>query len=115
MIKAPFNFVPVNDTPYLPKWANQISQDLPFKDGLSGKLKLRIIAETPIFVNDRVQDDNLEPCEFCHILDPEGIKHYFIPGTSIKGVLRNVLEILSFGKMTGKSLNDQENAPASTS
>ena len=100
MIKAPFNFVPVNDTPYLPKWANQISQDLPFKDGLSGKLKLRIIAETPIFVNDRVQDDNLEPCEFCHILDPEGIKHYFIPGTSIKGVLRNVLEILSFGKMT---------------
>jgi len=100
MIKAPFNFVPLNETPYLPKWANQISQDLPFEDGLSGKLKLRIIAETPIFVNDKVQEDNSVPCEFCHILDSEGNKHYFIPGTSIKGVLRNVMEVLSFGKMT---------------
>ena len=100
MIKAPFNFVPLNESPYLPKWADQISQDIPFEDGLLGKLKLRIDAETPIFVNDKVQEENSVPCEFCHVLDSEGNKHYFIPGTSIKGVLRNVMEILSFGKMT---------------
>lgn len=100
MIKAPFNFVPLNEKPYLPEWADQISQDIPFGDGLSGKLKLRITAETPIFVSDKVQEDNTVPCEFCHVLDSDGNKRYFIPGTSIKGVLRNVMEILSFGKMT---------------
>ena len=100
MIRAPFNFVPLNENPYLPEWAEQISQDMPFEDGLSGKIKLRITAETPIFVNDKVQEDNTLPCEFCHIIAPNGTKRYFIPGTSVKGALRNVMEIISFGKMT---------------
>lgn len=99
MLKAPFNFVPLNEEPYIPEWADQISQDMPFEDGLSGKIRLRITAETPIFLSDDVQKDNKVPCEFCHILDSFGHKQYFIPGTSIKGMLRNVMEILSFGKM----------------
>ena len=99
MIKAPFNFVPLNEMPYIPEWADQISQDMPFEDGISGEIRIRITAETPIFVSDKVQEDNTVPCEFCHVLDPEGNKHYFIPGTSIKGVLRNVMEVMSFGKM----------------
>lgn len=100
VIKAPFNFVPLNERPYLPGWADQISHDIPFEDGISGKIKLRITAETPVFIGDEVQEDNTLPCEFCHILDSEGNKKYFIPGTSIKGMLRNVLEIISYGKMT---------------
>ena len=32
MLKAPFNFVPLNVKPYLPEWADQISQDMPFED-----------------------------------------------------------------------------------
>lgn len=99
MLKAPFNFVPLNEEPYIPEWADLISQDMPFEDGLSGKVRLKIIAETPIFVSDKVQEDNNVPCEFCHILDSLGNKRYFIPGTSIKGMLRSVMEILSFGKM----------------
>lgn len=100
MIKAPFNFVPLNEKAYLPEWADQISQDMPFSDGLSGKIRLRITAETPIFVNDKVQENAAVPCEFCHITNPDGSRRYFIPGTSVKGVLRNVMEIISFGKMT---------------
>lgn len=100
MLKAPFNFVPLNEEPYIPEWADQISQDMPFEDGISGKIRLRITAETPIFLSDDVQEDSTVPCEFCHILDTSGNKQYFIPGTSIKGMLRNVMEILSFGKMT---------------
>ncbi len=100
MIRAPFNFVPLNKTPYIPSWAGQISHDMPFKDGLSGKIKLRITAKTPVFVSDKVQEDNKVPCEFCHVMDSSGKKCYFIPGTSIKGMLRNVLEIISYGKMT---------------
>ena len=99
MIRAPFNFVPLNDRAYLPEWADRISQDIPFQDGISGMLELGIHAETPVFVCDKFNEDNNEPCEFCNITYQDGRKQYFIPGSSIKGMLRNVMEILSFGKM----------------
>ena len=95
MIKAPFNFVPVNEYVYFPVWAVRISHDVPFSDGISGYIPLRITAETPLFVrNGHALDDNTDN-RFSQTEDGR----YFIPGTSIKGELRNVLEILSFGKM----------------
>lgn len=100
MIKAPFNFVPLYDRPYLVDWADAISQDIPFEDGISGTITLTIETKTPTFVGDEVKEDNTKVCEFCHITDKEGKEKYFIPGTSIKGMIRNVMEILSFGKMT---------------
>ena len=99
MIKAPFNFVPLNERAYLPEWADRISQDVPFQDGISGMLELNIHAETPVFVCDKLNENNTEPCEFCNITYQDGRKQYFIPGSTIKGMLRNVMEILSFGKM----------------
>lgn len=99
MIKAPFNFVPLNKEVYFPEWAknDEVSQDVPFHDGLSGSLELIIQNETPIFIRDghRSGDDSGIQ-EFCHTDD----NRYYIPGTSIKGALRNVMEIVSFGKMT---------------
>jgi CRISPR-associated protein (TIGR03986 family) len=92
-IKAPFNFVPVSDNVFFPDWAKQISHDIPFSDGESGVINLTITAESPIFVrNGQVKsaDDNT----FSNINGK-----YFIPATSIKGAIRNVLEIMSFGKM----------------
>ena len=41
-IKAPFNFVPLSDKIFFPEWADQISQDIPFSDGLSGTIELKI-------------------------------------------------------------------------
>lgn len=94
MIKAPFNFVPLLTTAYYPEWANHISQDIPFKDGVSGSIEYTIKAETPIFVrNGQSAEDN--DTSFSNISGK-----YFIPGSSIKGEIRNVLEILSCGKMT---------------
>lgn len=104
MIRAPFNFVPLNDKVFCPDWAGQISQDIPFSDGVSGIIKLKITAKSPIFVRDGhkredEKDKNKDKeviQEFCHTKDGK----YFIPGTSIKGAVRNVLEILSYGKLT---------------
>ena len=99
-IKAPFNFVPLSDKVYFPGWADQISHDIPFSDGLSGVIDLKITAETPIFVrNGHTSDDanakNPDYKSFSKIGN-----QYFIPGTSIKGAIRSVLEIMSFGKMS---------------
>lgn len=99
MIKAPFNFVPLFKKVYFPSWADKISQDVPFSDGLSGHLTYTITAETPIFIRDghaSNDEDRNVVMEFCHTDD----NRYYIPGTTVKGALRNVLEILSLGKMT---------------
>jgi CRISPR-associated protein (TIGR03986 family) len=99
-IKAPFNFVPLNEKVFFPKWANEVSQDIPFSDGESGEIELELEAQTPIFVRNGhtqadAEDKNDDYVSFSK--DPDG--NYFIPGTSVKGMIRNVLEIMSFGKM----------------
>ena len=40
IIKAPFNFVTLSDKVFFPEWADKISQDIPFSDGLSGTINL---------------------------------------------------------------------------
>ena len=99
-IKAPFNFVPLNDKVFFPDWADKISQDIPFEDGMSGVIELKITAETPMFVrNGHTKEDadakNEQYTSFSNTTDNK----YFIPATSIKGCIRNVMEIMSFGKM----------------
>lgn len=101
-IKAPFNFVPVSQKVYTPDWANQISHDIPFTDGVSGTIDITITAQTPIFVrNGHTTEDQDKSCVTENYLSfskaPDGT--FFIPGTTIKGAIRNVLEIISFGKM----------------
>lgn len=99
-IRAPFNFVPLNKNVYFPEWANQITQDMPFSDGLSGTIDVIIKAESPVLVSDGVQERG-QTHYFCHTpADSMNDCRYFIPGTSVKGAIRNVLEILSFGKMS---------------
>lgn len=100
-IKAPFNFVPLSSKVYFPKWADKISQDLPFSDGVSGTIELKITAESPIFVrNGHTKRDAEEKNEIYKSFSKTEDGRYFIPATSIKGTVRNVLEIISFGKMS---------------
>lgn len=93
-VHAPFNFVPLSDEVYLPEWYDQISHDVPFSDGLSGKIRLTIEAQSDIFIRNgqkKDADDN----SFSHIAG-----RYFIPATSIKGEVRNLIDIMGFGKMS---------------
>ena len=98
-IKAPYNFVPLEEKAFYPSWANHISQDIPFEDGVSGSIEYTITAETPIFVRNG-QKQEKDPKKRDNKFSQTSDGRYFIPGTSIKGEIRNVLEILSFGKMT---------------
>jgi CRISPR-associated protein (TIGR03986 family) len=93
-IKAPFNFVPLSDKVFTPDWADKVSHDIPFEDGLDGSIDVTITTHSPIFVRNG-KKTNEEDNTFCHTDDGR----YFIPGTTVKGAIRNVLEILSCGKM----------------
>ena len=108
MIKAPYNFVPLSEHVFLPEdsWAAKVSHDVPFGDGISGKLECTIEALSPIYIRnggdwtrDQIKNDPMAQSFF----EVDG--KFIIPGSSLRGMLRNVLEIASFGKL-GRTRTD---------
>lgn len=97
-VHAPYNFVPLSRTVYFPPWADKVSHDVPFKDGLCGSLRLRITAHTPLLVGGKqTKPTDHDPGTVEAFLGPD--KQPAIPGSTLKGMIRAVLEIASFGKM----------------
>ncbi len=103
-LKAPYNFVPVDKEVVIPHWGKHISHDIPFEDGLSGTINLIVEAHSPIFVRDGAtkpkSENDPRPNWFSQFNDRP-----FIPGSSLKGMIRNVMEIMTFSKMKGR-VND---------
>lgn len=100
-IPSPYNFVPLNRKVLLPDWANQIRLDVPFSDAISGSFAIEIEAKTPIFVRGPGKHPSTpeekaateEHWQFFRL--PDG--RYALPGTTIKGMAKAVLEIVTFG------------------
>lgn len=93
-ITAPYNFVPLNEKVFYPSWSEQVTQDLPFSDSEDGVIEIKLKNISPLFTRDGSQKEYS-----AHIMGKDGKRHYFIPGTTIKGMLREIVEIMSFGKM----------------
>ena len=96
MTKSPYNFVPLSETIVAYDNPEQVSHDVPFSDGMSGVLEMEIKTETASFIRD--SDDKEE--FFRAALGPAGKMVNIIPGTSLKGMLRGIVEIASFGRMS---------------
>jgi len=106
-VNSNYNFVPaLNEAQvFHPDWRNQVSHDIPFSDGESGIIKISLTAKTPIFIRNGHVKDQVEN-EFSHLKKEGEPNKYFIPGTSIKGMVRNVLEILGRGRI--KQINNHK-------
>ena len=98
--KAPYNFVPLSDFVFCPDWADKVSHDLPLEDGVCGSIDFEIETKTPLLVGgDRHESTKTKPELVKMFVTPDGQTSYAIPGSSLRGMIRNVLEIASFGKM----------------
>lgn len=122
-ITAPYNFVPLNKEIFYPKWSNVFKEDrngkkihdfpvhnVPFGDGESGEIDIKIFTHSPIFIRDHHQDsaeyytrkndkDIKISKEFCYAKEEDGAKRFYIPASSIKGMIRNIVEIMSFSRI----------------
>mgnify|MGYP004653319023 FL=1 len=106
-IKAPYNFVPINHEVYIPSWGKQISMDVPFSDGEDGLIEVELQNNTPLFIRNGAGASACDKEEYsAHITLPNGEKRYFLPGSSLKGMLRSVMEILAFARLKEDSYND---------
>lgn len=102
-VRAPYNFVPFSSkvlTPY------ESVRDLPRHDELrtdlkSGEIQVSLRAETPVFVSD---GDKKDP----HFFRGANGK-YMIPGSTIRGMSRENMQILGFGLIRpGEDLEDYQ-------
>lgn len=90
---SPYNFVPPPLKRVWPEWAGCVSHDQPFEDGISGSLSIRITARTPVFLGSGARTDGVET------FYKDGQGRYAIPGSSLRGMLRSVVEIATFGRL----------------
>ncbi len=94
-IHAPYHFVPLSKWVYMPEWSHLVSHDVPLKEGYSGVIDYTVTNASPLCVGGS-QEKMSSPSVVKWARD--GIGNPVIPNTSLKGAIRNVLEIASFGK-----------------
>lgn len=106
MITAPYRFVPLNKTVVIPNF-EPVSHDKPYKDGEDGIIVVKCCNETPMFIRngEGILDTN-------KYLYPEhivinGQKQYFIPSTSWQGMIRSVMEIMTFAHLSDDQYNNR--------
>jgi len=108
-IPSPYNFVPLSEHVFFPGWAAQVSQDVPFSDGISGWFDIEVEATTPIYIRNgsdlpgetkQQRRSRLNNADWKDFFRVYAGGDYAIPGTSLKGMIRSVLEIASFSKMS---------------
>lgn len=92
----PYNFVPMNEKVYEVDRSENISHDIPFRNGKSGTITVSFETVTPVIVKEGNSPDSVN-----------FKNNPFIPATSIKGMTRNVLEILALSKITTLTQNDR--------
>ena len=97
-LHSAYNFVPLSDWVHCPDWAEAISHDHPFADGLSGCIEFTLTSHTRLLVGD-CRDGAGQPVRFFRMPGANNqAGQYAIPGTTLRGMVRNVLEIASFAK-----------------
>lgn len=98
-LTSTYNFVSLNEQIFYPSWANKVSQDAPFSDGEDGYIDVTLHNVSPLFIRNGNSDRKKQNKYSAHI-EINGKRLYFLPATSLKGMLRSTMEIMSFGKMT---------------
>ena len=97
-VKAPFRFARINRWIYEPPWADLVSHDVPFADGLSGEAEVEITARSSILAGgDRRKATQENAGEVQPFKLPDG--GYAIPGSALQGMARAILEVAGFGRL----------------
>ena len=101
---APYNFVPLCESVFAapaakeerPPW-KRYDEYIP--GTYTGSIDLTIRTETPLYVRCAEDPNSVSHPDFSHFFHHGDPSCPVIPGSSIRGMIRSLVEIISFGKM----------------
>lgn len=88
---APYNFVPLNEC--VVKAQDPPPFDRYYDNRYTGYIDLTIETLTPLYIRNTVEIGKSDPDDFFNVNG-----QYKIPGSSLRGMIRTLVEIVSFGK-----------------
>ena len=92
-VTATYNFVPLSPVVPAPPWQAHVSHDRPLREGLCAEFDITVEAHTPLLVGgDRGKDGSVS-------FHAHADGQLAIPGASLLGMVRNVVEIASFSRI----------------
>ena len=95
---APYNFIPLNNK--VVSVYHSKDKVPPFdkfhKDLKTGYIDINIETKTPIYIRDTAESSSKDSKVNPDFFSPSN--RYRIPGSSIRGLIRNIVEIISYGK-----------------
>jgi len=108
--KAPYNFVPLNENVIKSEekpGQNNCTFDKFHSGKNTGYIELTIKTKTPLYIRDTLNQEEMERSDEAEKSDSKFINPDFfspageirIPGSSLRGMVRNLVEIISYGKM----------------
>lgn len=104
-LTAPYAFVPLNELVFEPGWADRISHEVPFSDAVTGTIAFEIEALTPMLLGAEKKDSG-DPGVPATKTTYAFAGRSAIPGASLKGTIRSIVEATSFGRM-GERMDDR--------
>jgi CRISPR-associated protein (TIGR03986 family) len=93
VITSAYNFSPLR-TVLSPDWHDLVSQDVPLRDGLCAEVDFSLTNHTPLLVGG---GEDADPQRKTFHRHPDGTPA--IPGSSLRGMVRNVMEIVTRARM----------------
>lgn len=96
-------------SPYILRFSNSesISLDHPFIDGISGELTLKITNKTPLCIGGQREKKNGQDVVTVKFYREPNSDNISFPGSALKGMLRNTIKQLCFGRMSQVNLAEE--------
>ena len=95
-LRAPYNFVPLNEKVLPTPLSEEPDLGTPLEQGLSGELAVEWRVETPLLVGG---NENNMPFRLVHDDATTPGADFAIPGASLRGMIRSVLEIMAYAHL----------------
>lgn len=107
--KAPYNFIPLQQENEIVHLTELPTQDRYHTDRLTGYIELGVETLTPVYIRDSLNKEEMKKDEelkkknkenkFINsdFFSPYGKDKFAIPGSSMRGMIRTIVEIVSFG------------------
>ena len=97
-ITAAYRFVPLNRQVFIPDFPLP-NHDIPYAEGEDGEIEISFQNMTPLFVKNGEGKKDRDSYYYSEHITHNGNKHYFIPATSWKGMIRSIVEIMSYSRL----------------